>query len=48
MSHMSSGPARGQVLLVICGSNASSKNDEQRGAKVASMTLNLIGIPGQV
>lgn len=34
--------------LVICGSNAISKNNEQKGAKVALMTLNLIGIPCQV
>lgn len=34
--------------LVICGSNAISKNDEKKRAKAALMTLNLIGIPCQV
>lgn len=36
------------MALVICGSNAISRNNEQKGAKVALMTLNLIGIPCQV
>lgn len=34
--------------LVIYGSNAISKNNEQKRAKAALMTLNLIGIPCQV
>lgn len=37
-----------QPSVVICDSNAVSKNNEQKGAKVALMTLNLIGIPCQV
>lgn len=54
ISHISTWPTQEgkrfycSMALVICGSNAISRNNEQKGAKVALMTLNLIGIPCQV